>query len=181
MSAAQRGEDVTAGWRAAFREITAGQSGECPPGMDLTFVLLFYCDVLAAPAAYAAALGPWVLDVSPAVVEFALAAPFAHPLWVRLGRGAFRSEEDPEVRREAAEAAYRAHALSFADLYAPGSRLSSHQRRGLALDAWDLAWAAATRAAGPARRGCCLIYAMPGAHACAGCPRVSGVSQPPVA
>lgn len=171
MAATGRGEDATRGWRQAFALTTARQHGKCPPGMDLTFVLLFYCDVLATSAAYAAASGPWVLDVSPPAVEFGLADPLQHPLRVGLRRGAFRVDEDPTTRGDAARAAYLAHADAFADGYAPGSRLSSHQRRGLVGDAWALAWSAASSGPAPAREGCCLIYALPGAHECAGCPR----------
>jgi hypothetical protein len=145
--------------------------------MDLTFVLSFACDVLATPGAYAAALGPWVLDLSPAQVSFALADPWTHPREVRLRRGSFRVEQDPAIRRELARAAYDAVAVPFADGYAPGARMSSHQRRGIVADAWDLAWARATGAGTVRRQACCLIYALPGCHECAGCPRLPRLSE----
>lgn len=172
MAASERGEDVTDQWRRAYAAQTLSSSGQCPPGMDLTFVLLFYCDVLATPAATAAALGPWVLDVSPPSVSFALAEPWTHPGRVLLRRGSSRVEPDAPQRREAARQGYLAHAGRFAELYAPGARLSSHQRHGLVADAWEVAWARATGGAAPQRRACCLIYALPDAHECAGCPRL---------
>ncbi len=173
MNAAGQGADPTREWREEYARQTAETSGGCPPGMDLTFVLLFYCDVLATPAATAAALGPWVLDVGPAAVSFDLAHPWTHPGRVRLRRGAFATEADPDVRRELAHRSYSAHASAFATLYAPGSRLSSHARQALVADSWAIASARATGAPPPARETCCLIYALPGAQECAGCPRLA--------
>jgi hypothetical protein len=179
MNAARAGLDATRQWRREYERQTAEASGHCPPGMDLTFVLLFYCDVLATPAATAAALGPWVLDVSPDAVSFDLAHPWTHPGRVRLRRGDFRVVEDAADRGALAERAYEAHASAFAELYAPGSRLSTHARRAIVADSWAIAWSRATRAAPPRRATCCLIYALPGAHECAGCPRLVGPSRPP--
>ena len=164
--------DPTAAWRQRHVAMTARSSGVCPPGLDLTFVLAFACDVLATPGAYAAASGPWLLDLSPAQVSFALAEPWTHPREVRLRRGAFTMDPDPRRRRLRARAAYRAVADPFADSYAPGARMSSRQRRGIVADTWDLAWSAATGGGVVRRRACCLIYALPGCHACAGCPRL---------
>ena len=172
MIAAGEGSDPTREWRAEFARQTEESSGICPPGMDLTFVLLFYCDLLATPAATAAALGPWVLDVSPGAVSFDLARPWTHPGRVRLRRGAFEVVQDGDLRRMRARRAYEDHALAFAEAYAPGSRLSSHARVALVADSWAIAWARATGAPPPPRRTCCLIYALPGAHECAGCPRL---------
>ena len=171
-AAAARGEDPTKDWRQEYAAQTAAFSGACPPGMDLTFVLLFYCDVLATPATSAAALGPWVLDVSPSAVSFDLARPWTHPGRVRLRRGGFAVVGEPGERHDRARRAYEEHALPFAAAYAPGSRLSSHARRGLVADAWAVAWARATGGPAPERETCCLIYALPGAHECAGCPRL---------
>ena len=178
MNAARSGLDPTRAWRAEYARQTAEASGHCPPGMDLTFVLLFYCDVLATPAATAAALGPWVLDVGPGCVSFDLAHPWTHPGRVRLRRGGFRVVEDAVQRHELAKRSYAEHARAFAAVYAPGSRLHPHARQALVADGWAIAWARATRAAPPHRKTCCLIYALPGAHECAGCPRLSGRTQP---
>jgi hypothetical protein len=177
MNAAGAGLDPTREWREEYARQTAEVSGHCPPGMDLTFVLLFYCDVLATPAATAAALGPWVLDVSPESVSFDLAHPWTHPGRVRLRRGAFRVVEDETQRHELARRSYDDHAQAFAAAYAPGSRLHAHARRALVDDSWAIALARATHAAPPRRETCCLIYALPGAHECAGCPRLSGSTQ----
>jgi hypothetical protein len=173
MNAARAGLDPTLEWREEYARQTAQMSGHCPPGMDLTFVLLFYCDVLATPAATAAAAGPWVLDVAPEAVSFDLAHPWTHPGRIRLRRGDFRVVEDAVDRVALAERRYEAHASAFAELYAPGSRLGTHARRALVADSWAVAWARATGAAPPRRGTCCLIYALPGAHECAGCPRLA--------
>lgn len=178
MNAGDCGGDATRQWRERFARQTAGASGHCPPGMDLTFVLLFYCDLLATPAATAAARGPWVLDVDPTVVSFDLAHPWAHPGRVRLRRGSFAVVADPVRRRDLARRRYEAHALAFAEGYAPGSRLRTHARRALVEDAWAVAWARATSAPSPRRETCCLIYALPGARECAGCPRLRPRAQP---
>ncbi|MEO7069685.1 MAG: (2Fe-2S)-binding protein [Nostocoides sp.] len=169
---AESGGDPTREWRRRHAEMTVRSNGVCPPGLELTFVLAFACDVLATAGAYAAALGPWLLDLSPEQVSFALAEPWTHPREVRLRRGSFAVEADPDARRERARAAYETVAVPFADGYATDARMSSHQRRGIVADTWDLAWARATGTGVVQREACCLIYALPGCHECAGCPRL---------
>lgn len=171
LAAALHGEDPTREWRARHRELTARTSGRCPPGLDRTMVLSFVADAVATPAATAAALGPWVLDVSPTQVSVGLAEPWTYPAVVQLRPGAFAVEPDPVRRRERARAAYEAVLVPFARAYAPGERLSSRQRLGTVADLWDLAWARATGGGAVARQACCLLYALPGAVECAGCPR----------
>ena len=75
-----RGADPTAPWRSALHRRTAQTYGTEPPRhVAAAFVLLWYLDLLAQPAAYACALGPWVLDVAPEAVRFDLAEPELFP------------------------------------------------------------------------------------------------------
>lgn len=175
------GADATAGWRALYREQTARHVGTCPPGMDLTFVLGFVADAVATPAATAAALGPWVLDVRPACVSVALAEPWTHPGRVQLRPGDFVVDANARRRRGRARAAYDAVLVPFARAYAPQARMSSRQRLGIVADMWDLAWARAAGEGTVERAACCLIYALPGAHECAGCPRMRRTPRPSLA
>ena len=69
------------------------------------FVLLWYLDLLAVPAAYACALGPWVLDVGPAAVRFDLAEPGLYPCAVSLAPEDVLTVADPARRRQQARRA----------------------------------------------------------------------------
>ena len=86
---------------------------------------------------------------------------------------------DLEDRLGGARTAYRALGHEIADAYDGGVKMSSQQRSGMVDDLWEMALREARGAAGlglaPAveRRSCCFIYALPGCHECAGCPRLS--------
>jgi hypothetical protein len=173
------GGDPTAPWRSALHRRTAETYGTEPPRhVAAAFVLLWYLDLLAQPAAYASALGPWVLDVAPEAVRFDLAEPGLFPGAVSVRAGGVLTVAEPGERRALARARYTRHAERFVAGYDAGVRMSSRQRSGAVRDAWTMAWRAAAAACLPApapapvlRESCCFIYALPGADACALCPR----------
>ncbi|MFC7490641.1 MULTISPECIES: (2Fe-2S)-binding protein [unclassified Knoellia] len=108
------------------------------------------CDL--APGHYPARLG--FLSVSPAAPEL-------------------------EDRLRGARTAYRVLGQEIADAYDGGVKMSSLQRFGMVDDLWEMALREARGAAGHGlgsaveRRSCCFIFALPGCHECAGCPRLS--------
>ena len=151
---------------------------EPPPQVAAAFVLLWYLDLLAVPAAYACALGPWVLDVGPAAVRFDLAEPELYPCAVSLAPEDVLTVADPSHRRQQARARYLEHARRFVAGYDAGVKMSSRQRDGAVSDSWAIAERRAAEACLPPpapaprlRASCCFIYALPGATACAECPR----------
>lgn len=174
----ERGEDPTAPWREDFARATARQYGEVPPPhVGAAFVLLWYLDVLAYPLTYAAALGPWVLDVSPEAVRFDL-HPQLYPCAVSLGGDDPVAVGDAGQRTLLARSRYLAHAERFAASYRPGVKMSSRQRFGAVRDTWTIAMREAAVACSPAphpepvwREACCFIVSLPGAKACLTCPR----------
>ena len=175
------GEDPTASWRAQVgRNQEQYYGAPAPPQVGAAFVLQWYLGVVAQPLASAAILSSWVLDGSPEALSFDLAEPDLFPVAIGVDVTRAREVVDPAERVQAAHAAYLAHARPFADSYRPPEvRMGSGQRGGLVHDAWTMAletargWLAPP-GAGPVRtrrRGCCMIYALPGARECAGCPR----------
>ncbi|XVX20961.1 hypothetical protein ACQP1U_03555 [Actinomycetota bacterium] len=73
MAGQRAGADPTAAWRAQLDASTEDQYAVAsPPAMSAAFVLQWYCEVLATPAALAAVFTDSVLDVSPANVDFAV-------------------------------------------------------------------------------------------------------------
>jgi hypothetical protein len=173
------GGDPTAPWRSALHRRTARTYGTEPPRhVAAACVLLWYLDLLAQPAAYASALGPWVLDVAPEAVRFDLADPELYPCAVSVSAGSVLAVTEPGERRALARERYTVHAERFVAGYHPGVRMSSRQRAGAVRDAWTMAWRAAATACLPPpapapvlRRSCCFIYALPGTQACELCPR----------
>lgn len=172
-------ERVDGGWARAYGH-------RQPPHVAATFVLGWYLDALAYPAAYAAAIGPWVLDVSPGAVVIEPHPTQGYPARVRLSATAgHQTVASQPVRLRRAEESYRRHAEPVAGLYAaPGVKMSSRQRLGMVDDLWHVATERAAAAAGSpllARAGdgprdwlrasCCFIYALPGASTCSTCPR----------
>lgn len=175
------GADPTASWRRQVGDNQAAYYGApAPPQVGAAFVLQWYLGVVALPLAGAALLSPWVLDGAPENLTYDLAEPELFPVAIGIGAGGAVRVADPEERRAAAHERYLAHARAFADCYRPPEvRMGSGQRNGLVHDAWTMAWEMIReRRGGPAallprsrRRGCCMIYALPGAHECAACPR----------
>ncbi|AKT51177.1 (2Fe-2S)-binding protein [Arsenicicoccus sp. oral taxon 190] len=174
-------ERVARGWRRTY---AAGS--QPPPHVAATFVLGWYLDALAYPAALAAEVGPWVLDVAPGALVIEPHPTQGYPHRVRLAPGAqHQVVAAAGVRRARAEQRYREHAERVAGAYAaPGVRMSSRQRLGMVDDVWHLASRQALAAAGSPigdrpqdterdwlRASCCFIYALPGASVCIACPR----------
>jgi len=181
LDAQDRGEDPTAPWRQALAATTARQyRQDPPPAMPAAFVLLWYLDVLANPLAFAATLGPWVLDVSPGNVRFDLQTDQHYPEAASFATGDLQLVADPASRQDLARRRYLAHAWRFVDGYRPGVKMSSRQRRGAVEDTWEIASRRAAEACLPPpppkpqrRQSCCFIFTLPGASTCAMCPRLS--------
>ncbi|NHA67173.1 (2Fe-2S)-binding protein [Phycicoccus flavus] len=149
--------------------------GVAPPAVADVFVLQWLLQVPAHTAATAAAAGPWRVegldDLTftrtgtgvPAIVRLTTVVP---------------GDGDLGTRLERAEADYRALAAPLAAGYAARVPLGRRTRGALVDDMWAEADRQARGAAPPtSRRSCCLIYALPGCHECAGCPRVAGNSR----
>ncbi len=171
------GTDPTRPWREALAASTARQYGRpAPPAMPAAFVLQWALEVPATVAAYAVVLGPWDPDLSGASLSFDLSPQlFPDHLQVRAARPA---TDGGEARIGAARAAYEALARPFAATYEPGVRLGPHQRQAMVDDVWAMALHRAHQcvterpAPPPQRQSCCFLYALPGTHECAGCPRL---------
>ncbi|MDF2144608.1 (2Fe-2S)-binding protein [Knoellia sp. p5-6-4] len=172
------GEDPTGPWREALAASTARQHGRpTPPAMPAAFVLQWVLEVPATVAAYAVVLGPWDPDLSGASLSFDL-SPQLFPAHLQI-RAARPGSGEGEARLAAARTAYEGLARPFAATYEPGVRLGPHQRQAMVDDVWAMALHRAHQAVAerparpPQRQSCCFIYALPGAHECAGCPRLS--------
>ena len=181
LSAQLAGLDPTASWR---RQVTRNQAAyygaPAPPQVGAAFVLQWYLGIIALPLAGFAALSEWVLSGASETLSYDLAEPDLFPVAVGVLAAGARRVPDPAARTAAAHERYLAHARAFADSYRPPEvRMGSGQRNGLVHDAWTMAAETArdwVRGPGPARphsrrRGCCMIYALPGATECATCPR----------
>lgn len=174
------GHDALAPWRLAVREQQSNRHDvDAPPHVAAAFVLQWWCEVAATPIAYAAGLGPWVLQPSPAGLGFEL-APGLHPhrVIVRPEAAVVELEQDPARRTRRARAAYDGLVGDVVRDFAPDVKMSSRQRWGVVDDMWAaavrLARGAAGETVGPeARRAsCCFIVALPGMRECAACPRL---------
>ena len=151
-----------------------------PPQVAAAFVLQHLLSIPAQVSAFAALTGPWHVDVGTLAAP-ALScdlAPGLHP--VRLGFLAVEATGAGVDRRvEVARTAYLRLGREIADAYDVGVKMSSLQRFGMVEDLWAMAlreaWAATRGGWGPTveRQSCCLIYALPGCHECAGCPRIA--------
>lgn len=171
------GKDPTAPWREALADSTARQYGRpAPAAVPAAFVLQWALEVPATLAAYAAVLAPWDPDLSAASLSFDLTAQL-FPGHVQL-RGARPATTTGGARLVAARAAYGALARPFAATYDPGVRLGPHQRQAMVADVWAMTLHRAHQVLAerpvppPDRASCCFIYALPGTHECAGCPRL---------
>lgn len=87
------------------------------------------------------------------------------------------ADADLETRVDGARTAYRSLGRAIAEGYPSRVRMSSQQRLGMVEDLWQMALREARASiageVAPAveRQSCCFIYALPGCHECAGCPR----------
>jgi hypothetical protein len=149
-----------------------------PPQVAAAFVLQHLLSIPAQLSAFAALSGPWAVDLGTlddARISCDL-APGRYPQ--RLGFLSVRAAAlDLETRVDGARTAYSALGQTIAEGYASPVKMSSQQRLGMVDDLWEMALSEARAAVGghvaPAveRRSCCFIYALPGCHECAGCPR----------
>lgn len=178
VAAQDRGEDPTATWRTT---VTANQgalyAASAPPQVGAAFVMQWYLGVVANPVAWAAVLGPYLLDAAPEALRFDLTADSWYPCAVSISPDGARRVDDDAERLELAHAGYLDHATRFVQGYRPGVKTGSRQRQGMIRDAWVMAVESAQEACGTEpveptmRQSCCFVYALPGATACARCPR----------
>ncbi|MGB3762138.1 MAG: (2Fe-2S)-binding protein [Ornithinimicrobium sp.] len=165
-----RGRDATMAWRTVTHTSLSRAYPTSPPAVAATFVAQWVLQSVACATLFAVeqqrpvarSTGPWiVLDPQ---------AGYPREVLVPAEAGATPRNTNPQ-------AAYRELARAFIDGYRPGIPMSSRQRSGLVRDVW----LSATRAA-PSdvvlRQSCCLIFALPGLHCCAGCPRSGPGASP---
>ncbi|MFC7485595.1 (2Fe-2S)-binding protein [Knoellia sp. CPCC 206453] len=151
-----------------------------PPQVASAFVLQHLLSIPAQVSAFAAVTGPWLVDLG-TLDDSGISCDLAPGLYPqRLGfLRVNRATADLEERIGAARAAYRDVGLEIADRYDGGVKVSSRQRLGMVEDLWEMAVREARGAVGQGlgaaveRQSCCFIYALPGCHECAGCPRLS--------
>lgn len=169
------GADPLGPWR---RALAVRQGSEHRPHVAAAFVLQWWCEVVATPIAYAAELGPWVLEPSPGGLGFELAPGlFPNRVVLRPEAVAVREPADrsAQVALEAGWAAYESLVRDVARTYAPEVKMSSRQRWGVVGDVWRTAVCNARGGGATVQRvSCCFIVALPGMQACAGCPRRGG-------
>ena len=178
LTAQEAGEDPTAWWREGVRQRqSAAYHSPAPAHVGAAFVMQWYLGVVATPAAFASVFGAWVLDTAPESLRFDLLDPELYPCTVSLRPENVEIVVDETDRLALAQERYMAHAMRFADSYRPGVKMGSRQRYGMVRDCWRMAVDAAMQAirsepgSGRLRESCCFIYALPGARACAACPR----------
>lgn len=151
-----------------------------PPQVGAAFVLQHLLSIPAQACAFAAATGPWRVDLGSLETPGVSCdlAPGLYP--ERVGFLAVGpAEAELEARVAGARTAYRRLGREIAGAYDVGVKMSSRQRLGMVDDLWEMAVREARAATGGGwgptveRRSCCLIYALPGCHECAGCPRLA--------
>ncbi len=169
------GKDPTAPWRAQISENQAEfYGGAQSPAIPAAFVQQWYLGVLANPLATIAALGAWVIDVAPEAVRFDVSDGDGFPVAMSTDLAGAAHVVDNEKRIELARQRYLSHAVRFVKGYRPGVKMGSPQRAGMIEDVWEMAVSAAfddDSGMRDFRRSCCFIFALPGAVACARCPR----------
>ncbi len=173
------GADPLAPWRARLHARQEAESGDpVRPHVPAAFVLQWWCEVVATPIAYAAELGPWSLLPEADGLGFEL-EPYGHPgrVVVDPARTVLDVDDDGDRRARRGRAAYEEIVGDVVRSFAPGVRMGSRQRWGVVEDIWvgtrRRAREAAGIAVGPEHRriSCCFVYALPGVHECAACPR----------
>lgn len=189
-----RGQDPTAGWRDTVR---ASQSQlyriDTPQRVAAAFVMQWYLGVVATPVAFAAVLSEYVLTAEPDALRFDLSDEEGYPVAVAVAAAPVVRLADATGRMALARRRYTEHAHRFVAGYRPPVKMSTLQRSGMVTDAWQMAMSAtqASPAAGTNvltgageaadeqawRTSCCFVYALPGAQACARCPRQRPVGR----
>jgi hypothetical protein len=159
---------------------SAMYAAHSPPQVGAAFVLQHLLSIPAQACAFAAVTGPWRVEVG-TLEDTSLSvdlAPRGYP--VRIGLEVVApADADLDRRIDGARTAYGELATQIAQRYDVGVKMSSHQRFGMVDDLWQMALREARAAVGQGlgppveRASCCFIYALPGCHECAGCPRLS--------
>lgn len=174
----EAGADPTAWWRESVGKAQERRYRHAaPPQVGAAFVMGWYLQVVATPLAFAAVLRDWLPDASPAALRFDLDDAEFYPVAESLGGEHIRRATHPQLRMAQARKAYEEHAFRFAESYEPGVKMGSKQRYGLVRDTWAAMLDSARTSVlqEPSRLGmresCCFIFALPGAHTCARCPR----------
>ena len=167
-----QGGDATAPWRTAFTEATRRYYRAAPPrAMPAAFVLQWCLELPATLGATAALFGPWALDPRTIGLSFAVEPSAAYPTTLQV-RATGELVADPVQRLATARQAYLDAGRALAQAYRPGVNLGRHQRLVMVDDLWAMA-VARLQSRPPVQRGsCCYLYAVPGTHECAGCPRL---------
>lgn len=175
----ESGADPTADWRAACAADLARQYAiEPPTHVAAVFVLQWYLGALAQAGAHFAATSARLPALLPDHLSIERSGPGGYPVAVGLHEHTpLLDLPDAAARWERASVDYRAHAERFTASYRPAVKLGSALRTGSVTDAWDAARASAERSWMPPtwRASCCFIYALPGVHECARCPRQRGI------
>ncbi len=178
VQAQDRGEDPTGRWRQVVTDNQGAMYGTTAPAqVGAAFVLQWYLGLVANPVAWAAVLGPYVLNATPEALRFDLTADAWYPCSVSVIADGVELVSDDAERLDLAHTRYLEHATRFVEGYRPGVKMGTRQRRGMIRDAWVMAVESAREAFGTdpvehsMRESCCFIYALPGANACARCPR----------
>ena len=166
-----RASEIAPRWIEAYEGVTVAQSGTAPAGMPSAFVLQYLLDPLATVIATGATRTPFALDADPALWSLDLDPTYLYPVAVQVRPGGHRRIADDVERHEAAWAGYSASGTDIATHLPTPTKMSSRQRLGMVEDMWEIALARVLGAAPPERMSCCLMYALPGLHPCAGCPR----------
>lgn len=155
-----------------------------PPQVSAAFVLQHLLSIPAQVGAFGAATGPWLIDLG-TLADSGLSVDLAAGHYPeRLGFTSLTvTGDDRETRLEAARTAYTALGDDIATAYEPVVKMSTRQRLGMVRDQWLLAERDARAATGDGwgptveRESCCFIYALPGCHECAGCPRLGDATR----
>lgn len=168
--AARASSDPLSGWRRALAE---QQGSVARPHVAAAFVLQWWCESVATPVAYAAQLASVVLAAQGAGLGIELAPGLYPDRFVIDPASVSVSEvERKEACLEQGRAAYLSLVSDVVTAYAPDVRASTRQRWGIVEDVWRTAVARAQDRPDPRRVSCCFIYALPGMHPCAVCPRL---------
>ena len=176
LEAQVRGEDPTAGWRAAVGAQMTRQHGVPAPARTPSAMVLQWClEVPATLLTMVAVLGPWRVALED--VSFALDPVGLFPATFGLSAVA-PAPGDVPARLRAAEVEYLTAAHRLAATYDSGVKTSSRQRTGMVDDMWAMAQDRARRAVLPPphpdpgpRVSCCFLFALPGMRECQACPR----------
>ena len=175
LQAQLQGEDPTSGWRGLVAAgVKAGLGVDVAPAMPAAFVLQWSLEVAAEAGLYAAGQLHGIHDPARSGLTFAVHPSQGYPTCAQ-----FRavSAGSPTVGAGGGDLVsanletYGRAAVELAESYHPGVNLGRQQRIEMVDDVWSAAVARREGQPPPARRSCCYIYVLPGAHECAGCPR----------